>query len=665
MMLPGKEPEHATPRFCAPPDGKCLYFVGVSIRDGGVAPCVYRMDLEGKLEAKPWVGNPNEPGTADNRLNRPLGIACDGQGRVYVADNSNGRLQVFSPDSKLYKSIPIDRPMYVCVHHKTGAIYIQHDTRVEGKTVRRTSKLASVDKPDVVGYVDGPFGAMALDMWSDKPRLWFSNTTPADMGLLGDGSAELGNNVTAWEDDGKSFKKIVDFDEIARKEDGKFHSGRWGGSGLGQKVACDPTRETVMVDNRRLFDLKTGLFVTDVKIPAYSYDDVAFDKRGYMHVHLNPGFDGNPGVLRVDPGRAKPTDKSLQYWPETPYDYGIELPGAYSEPRKGVLPCRDQPGAKYFQDGVGVNMRGEVATDSNIYYVPKFDDLAKDFIADLRGALPPGAGGRFPSYTAYSRQMEDKLKKGEEVYSIHKEPGVLLAGATIWTFKRNGEVQDACAVTAGGLINGAMIDEDGGLYFVLGLNGRTRMKNGRAFLEGAAGHFGSPAKLNPFTGTMVKSKPSGVKVLWSESPIKLEPLPQRPADIGGFGSTDTQGTRAWVEGAEWLYAGASPTISGGCSCPTQRLHVDWFKRVYVPEQYRHSIGILDTRGNLLLHVGQYGNFDSGEGAKSRIPVGGDGIAMSAVRFVSSTDNYMVFDDGGERLTVLKLNYHAEASAPVK
>jgi hypothetical protein len=62
--------------------------------------------------------------------------------------------------------------------------------------------------------------------------------------------------------------------------------------------------------------------------------------------------------------------------------------------------------------------------------------------------------------------------------------------------------------------------------------------------------------------------------------------------------------------------------------------------------------------------GRYGNFDSGDGAKSRIPVGGDGIAMSAVRFVSSTDNYMVFDDGGERLTVLKLNYHAEESAAI-
>jgi hypothetical protein len=83
--------------------------------------------------------------------------------------------------------------------------------------------------------------------------------------------------------------------------------------------------------------------------------------------------------------------------------------------------------------------------------------------------------------------------------------------------------------------------------------------------------------------------------------------------------------------------------------------LDWYKRVYVPEQYRHSIGVLDDAGNLILHLGRYGNFDSGLGNKSKIRVGGDEISLSAVRFISGTDNYLVFDDGGERLTVLKLN----------
>ena len=90
-----------------------------------------------------------------------------------------------------------------------------------------------------------------------------------------------------------------------------------------------------------------------------------------------------------------------------------------------------------------------------------------------------------------------------------------------------------------------------------------------------------------------------------------------------------------------------------------RFYTDWYKRTFVPEAYRHSIGVVDTAGNLVLHIGRYGNFDSGNGPQSRIPVGGDGIAITFNRFVSSTDNYLVFDDHGERLTVLKLNYQAE------
>ena len=73
---------------------------------------------------------------------------------------------------------------------------------------------------------------------------------------------------------------------------------------------------------------------------------------------------------------------------------------------------------------------------------------------------------------------------------------------------------------------------------------------------------------------------------------------------------------------------------------------------------------MDTAGNLIMHLGKYGNFDSGEGAKSKIPVGGDNIAITFNRFVSSTDNYLVYDNHGEQLVVLKLNYEAEESVGI-
>ena len=41
-----------------------------------------------------------------------------------------------------------------------------------------------------------------------------------------------------------------------------------------------------------------------------------------------------------------------------------------------------------------------------------------------------------------------------------------------------------------------------------------------------------------------------------------------------------------------------------------------------------------------------------------------GIGIALNRFVSGTDNYLVFDDNGERLAVLKLNYEAEESVGI-
>ena len=96
-----------------------------------------------------------------------------------------------------------------------------------------------------------------------------------------------------------------------------------------------------------------------------------------------------------------------------------------------------------------------------------------------------------------------------------------------------------------------------------------------------------------------------------------------------------------------------------------RFHLDWQKRTYMPEAYRHSFAVLDTNGNLIMHLGQYGNLDSGNGPKSKIPVGGDGISVTAPRFIGGTDDRLVFDDYGERLVVLKLNYHAEESVSIK
>jgi hypothetical protein len=65
-----------------------------------------------------------------------------------------------------------------------------------------------------------------------------------------------------------------------------------------------------------------------------------------------------------------------------------------------------------------------------------------------------------------------------------------------------------------------------------------------------------------------------------------------------------------------------------------------------------------------MHVGRYANFDGVPGGKDGCKPGETDIGMSSLRYVSGTDNYLAFNDRGEMITVLKLNYHAEESAGI-
>ena len=218
-------------------------------------------------------------------------------------------------------------------------------------------------------------------------------------------------------------------------------------------------------------------------------------------------------------------------------------------------------------------------------------------------------------------------------------------------------------------MDGVEIDEDGKLYF---LCSKMRIVNGghTPFLHGKGGTFGGPpAKGNrfPMTGTIIKTRGKDARILVGGSVVPMEPLPTRPPDLidSGYEFEEYQkGTWAWAEGAEWMYAGVSPVRFRGCNCPSPRFCTDWYKRTLAPEAYRCSIGVLDANGNLIMHIGQYGNLDSGDGPKSKIPVGGDGIGVFHPRAVAATDNYLAFSNWEEWVTVMKIAYHAEETAGI-
>ncbi|KKL15514.1 hypothetical protein LCGC14_2504840, partial [marine sediment metagenome] len=208
-----------SPRSAAvSPDGKTLYFTGFGWDRGqdfggfdwidGVA----QMDTLGNDPPRPFVCPPlkqgkDSAGTDNTHFRQPMSVACDAQGRVYVADYGNDRIQVFNPDGTHVKTIPVSRPTEVCINQKTGDIYVfswlsagrwTPDKSTPASAGLDMSKLhvpavmrhlGPLSDPREISscplplpkYVDlghfyNRFGGVtyraALDSWTDPPTIW-------------------------------------------------------------------------------------------------------------------------------------------------------------------------------------------------------------------------------------------------------------------------------------------------------------------------------------------------------------------------------------------------------------------------------------------------------------------------------------------------------------
>ncbi|KPJ70628.1 MAG: hypothetical protein AMS14_10290, partial [Planctomycetes bacterium DG_20] len=115
------------------PDGKWVYMTGYQFtaqdtRTRGWLNGVGRVAYEGDDAVSAFAGS-LEPaqtpgGTADGQFRVPTSVACDAQGRVYVANYMNDRLQVFDPAGKHLKTIAVSKPASVAIHRKTGDIFV-------------------------------------------------------------------------------------------------------------------------------------------------------------------------------------------------------------------------------------------------------------------------------------------------------------------------------------------------------------------------------------------------------------------------------------------------------------------------------------------------------------------------------------------------------------
>jgi hypothetical protein len=231
----------------------------------------------------------------------------------------------------------------------------------------------------------------------------------------------------------------------------------------------------------------------------------------------------------------------------------------------------------------------------------------------------------------------------------------------IHVWDKHGKLIVEDAVPGASYTAGLGIDRDDNIYV---LSEQQRVWNGKPYF-------------NPIAGTLVKVKAGQTKWLSAGScpiPLPEDARPKRSVDIAGM----------WVEGAEWFYAGVGNS-SELCKCWQQsRMTLDYFARSFAPETDQFSVAALDSNGDLILRIGQYGNEDDGmppAGVPRGAPkdggpmlaspnprsIGGDEVALMHPSHVATmTDRYLYIGDfGNARIVSVKLGYHAEEKVALR
>jgi hypothetical protein len=155
------------------PDEKTIY--ATSLREGDRrSNAVYRF---GWSDARPQVFVTGETGADESLLSNPRGIAVDGEGQVYVADNGNNRVAVFRPDGTFRGALPVELPERVAVHSQTGAVYV-----VAGQLKNQVLKFSSWEIARPIAELKLPSfkhpdytALLALDASAEQPILWVAS----------------------------------------------------------------------------------------------------------------------------------------------------------------------------------------------------------------------------------------------------------------------------------------------------------------------------------------------------------------------------------------------------------------------------------------------------------------------------------------------------------
>ncbi|MCK6472305.1 MAG: hypothetical protein L6R28_11215 [Planctomycetes bacterium] len=589
----------------------------------GVAKVPFEEDGEpvvfaGKLDRKAEGAKPGE-------FNRPVAVACDSAGRVYVADQGNNRVQVFAPDGKFLKNFAVQEPVHIAVHPKTGEVYVV--SADEGHKALRLSVFGAFEKLErkasasvETAFADRTYGqahalATAVDSLADPPTLWVAARTgrrdsesnqdlkvfafkEGKLELLRDFAAEAKKVLARLDPPSLSRQRLV-----VNPKTGDL----WvlEGDGGTSKAVLEP----------QVIDPETGK--QQVVTLPHDCEDLAFDINGLAYLR---------GLRYV-------TRWETKVWREVPWDYGEERDGVNmnnetgKKRRASVLGGLSVPVRRYnHQGGLWVSAKGNLGVCSFMSSVE----------AENRGQAPVAV--------EEMRSFTPQLFPGRSAFGL----------VSVWD--KHGQLVKDDALQGLSFSHGLGLDCEDNIYVMLV---GARVINGERYW-------------NHSTDTVVKFPLGRGRILTTHkiAPVPLAEKPKRDPDIvsPGGGRLDN----AWVECAEWFYGGVgyqgrNESAPGyGCECWNSRFTIDYFARTFAPEVDHYSVAVLDTAGNLILRVGQYGNADSA-GEKSAVPLDGDGVGLFYAPYVATQSDRRLYiaDPGNRRIVSVWLGYHEEKRVALK
>ena len=521
--------------------------------------CVFRLEWGDKGTGEPFLGA-LEAGADDAHFNHPLGLATDAAGNIYVCDNGNDRVMIFSPEARLLHKIAVPSPLQVRVHPASGEIYVLSREFGSPAKIKGNAKIlkfspAAKGAPGKVAEFDtgAKVTCMALDHTASPARLYLAKPR----------GWKKSDALLTIEDKGASFEP----GQQVSNADGLSYP---------LFVAADPERGRAYVRNfiggMVSLDLATGKNAP-LGIPA---DEVALDAQGNLYA-----CSGWAWMIR----RYSPEKKDLAL-----------KDGNQDGKNKGALgpwnldPAIPEKQADMVARSKGFNQGGRgyaFGPDGNLYVIkmPQYTHGQVDVYSPegklirekLIDSLPYSSGG-IGVDAAGNVYIGVNMRPPEGTELFPKGFGTAPTGTWVWYRDKREPPWSYCYYnTYLFYYGGVMKFPPKGAKFYHAWDTRQESKKGEL-----------PAGLPQYRSGYLRYKMAVDGGEWIFN--GCSPVP--------------------TSGENW----GDPS----CTCWNMRLDVDPYGRVFAPDCFRFAMNVTDSAGNVIARIGRHGNADDvGKGADIR------------------------------------------------